>query len=84
MDVENMNKLRSMSRDTGSSLSKLVELYSKKQTQYLKADLRRGVYMNGLFGCDGYGERSVSVFQQYISRKGAEQFKTLVDNYKLR
>jgi len=81
MNKEHMKRLKEISETTNTSLVKIIELYSEKQTQYANKQIYDGSMNTKLLYCEKQGQMAVGVMEKYIERKGVDQFKKLVDSY---
>lgn len=80
---EHAERMRTLSNDYNLPLSGLMELYSHKQTQYIKRDLNNNKDVKDLLGANAYGERALSVMEGVAVRKGYDGLEKIANEYKL-
>lgn len=69
MIAEHMHKLRDMAEEYNTPIYQLMETYSKKQTDYLRRDLKNKRPIKDFLSAHVYGYRAMNVMENYLKRK---------------
>lgn len=80
MNESQSKKLKDMSNNYNIPLSRLIETYSTKQTEYIRRDYNNGLPLSDYMQKITFGNKALNIMDLYAKHYGAERFKNYVNN----